>query len=86
MAYLSNPTSTVDYGLVKIGNNIDVDTDGIISLQQDVSPVADVIFDTVTAAELHDDNHRVITSVSPSAGAGISLTGIIDSRSEEHTS
>lgn len=78
MAYLSSPTSNLEYGLVKIGNNIDVDVDGIISLQQDVSPSADVVFDTVTAAELYDDSNRVVTSVSPSAGDGISVSAIVD--------
>jgi len=31
MSYLSNPTSKTDYGVVKVGNFIDVDTDGLIS-------------------------------------------------------
>lgn len=72
MSYLSQPTSTLDYGVVKIGDFIEV-TDGIISLQQDVSPTADVIFDTVDANELYDNNNRVVTSVSATADSGISI-------------
>lgn len=72
MSYLSQPTSLTDYGVVKIGDFIEV-TDGIISLQQDVSPTADVNFNTVDADELYDNNNRVVTSVSASADLGISI-------------
>lgn len=73
MAYLAEPTSKIDYGVIKIGDHIDV-TDGVISLQQDVSPTADVTFDVVQATEIYDDGDRVVTSVNPSAGDGISLS------------
>jgi hypothetical protein len=76
MSYLAQPTSTTEYGVVKVGNFIDVDLDGVISLEQDVGIAADVIFDTVSANELYDDNNRVVTSVTPAAGSGISVTGI----------
>lgn len=72
MSYLSQPTSILDYGVVKIGDFIEV-TDGVISLQQDVSPTADVTFDTVHANELYDDGHRAVTSVSAGADVGISI-------------
>ena len=72
MSYLSQPTSTLDYGVVKIGNYIDV-IDGVISLQQDVSPIADVMFDTVQANELYDAGQRAVTKVTASADAGISI-------------
>jgi hypothetical protein len=75
MSYLSQPTSTTDYGVIKIGDFIEV-TDGVISLLQDVSPTADVIFDTVSAIELYDAGDRVVTTVTPSAGSGISLTSV----------
>lgn len=72
MSYLSQPTSIADYGVVKIGDYIDV-SDGIVSLKQDVGPTADVTFDTVLANELYDDGDRVITSISASADTGISI-------------
>jgi hypothetical protein len=75
MSYLSQPTSTTEYGVIKIGDFIEV-TDGVISLLQDVSPTADVIFDTVSAIELYDAGDRVVTTVTPSAGSGISLTSV----------
>lgn len=78
MSYLAQPTSTLDYGVVKIGNYIEVDINGIISLQQDVSPTADVNFDTVSASELYDAGDRVVTSVNPTASDGISILSLID--------
>lgn len=47
MSYLSQPTSTLNYGVVQVGDFIEV-TDGVISLLQDVSPTADVSFNNVT--------------------------------------
>jgi len=37
MSYLAQPTSKIDYGVVKVGNFIDVDIDGIISSPEVVS-------------------------------------------------
>jgi hypothetical protein len=37
MSYLSQPTSKIDYGVVKIGNFINVDIDGIISSPEIIS-------------------------------------------------
>lgn len=76
MSYLAEPTSNLDYGVVKIGNYIDV-TDGIISLQQDVGPNANVSFVTINATEIYDNAKRVITNVNPTSGVGISLTSIM---------
>lgn len=73
MAYLAEQTSKTDYGVIKIGDFIDV-TDGVVSLQQDVSPTADVTFDVVQATEIYDSGDRVVTSVNPNAGNGISLS------------
>jgi hypothetical protein len=78
MSYLSQPTSLVDYGVVKIGDFINVN-DGVVSLDQDVSPSADVIFNKVEADELLDNGNRVITSVSASADAGISIIAPVTS-------
>ena len=67
MSYLSEGTSKTDYGVVKIGNFINVD-EGIVSLEQDVSPNADVIFNKVESIEVYDSDDRVVTSVTLSSG------------------
>ncbi len=71
MAYLAQPTSKTEYGVVTVGDFIDV-LDGIISLEQDVSPDASVSFNQVTI-----DGNVVVTSVTPSSGDGIQLTDVI---------
>lgn len=77
MSYLSSATSNTEYGVVQVGNFISV-FDGIISLQQDVSPTADVMFNTVdSAGSITANGNLVITSVTPSSGNGISLTSVI---------
>lgn len=76
MSYLAQPTSIDDYGVVRIGDFIEV-TDGVISLLQDVSPIADVQFESVQAAtSVTVDGLEVVTTVTPSAGAGISITNL----------
>ena len=78
MAYLSNPTSKSDYGVVQVGNNILVDADGIISLEQDLSSTATVVFSTISAnSAVFDRSQRVVTKVTPSAGVGIAITGVV---------
>jgi len=67
MSYLSEGTSKTDYGVVKVGNFINVE-DGIIALEQDVSPDASVLFDKVEAIEIYDNDDRVVTSVTLSSG------------------
>lgn len=47
MSYLSIPTSKTEYGVVLVGNYINV-TDGIISLDQDLSANANVTFNNGT--------------------------------------
>ena len=71
MAYLAQPTSKIDYGVVGIGSFIDV-LEGIISLEQDVSPSAIVSFNQVSIG-----GSSVVTSVNPVAGAGISITNLV---------
>jgi hypothetical protein len=71
MAYLAQPTSKTDYGVVGIGSFIDV-LDGIISLEQDVSPNASVSFNQVSIG-----GSDVVTSVNPVAGVGISITDLV---------
>lgn len=119
MSYLSQPTSNTDYGVVLVGNYINVDLDGVISLSQDLSPSADVTFANITdsaltagritfagtAGLLSDDGdltydpitntlsvvnvnvsgalnlngNSVVTSVTPTAGSGISLASVTTS-------
>jgi hypothetical protein len=71
MAYLAQPTSKTDYGVVGIGSFIDV-LEGFISLEQDVSPNASVSFSQVSIG-----GSDVVTSVNPVAGAGISITNLV---------
>jgi hypothetical protein len=71
MAYLAQPTSKIDYGVVGIGSFINV-LDGFISIEQDVSPNASVSFNQVSIG-----GSDVVTSVNPVAGAGISITNLV---------
>ena len=71
MAYLAQPTSKTDYGVVGIGSFIDV-LEGIISLEQDVSPNASVSFNQVSIG-----GSDVVTSVNPITGVGISITNLV---------
>jgi hypothetical protein len=71
MAYLAQPTSKIDYGVVGIGSFINV-LEGFISLEQDVSPTASVSFNQVSIG-----GGSVVTSVNPVAGAGISITNLV---------
>ena len=71
MAYLAQPTSKIDYGVVGIGSFINV-LEGFISLEQDVSPNASVSFNQVSIG-----GSDAVTSVNPVAGAGISITNLV---------
>ena len=77
MAYLNGPASNGQYGVVEIGAHINVDDNGIISLPQSVDTTADIVFATVTSTgAITDSGHRVITSVTPTAGPGISFSSV----------
>jgi hypothetical protein len=77
MSYLAQPTSIEEYGVTKVGDFIEV-TDGVISLLQDVSPTADVEFNTLEAlGYITSEGNIVITSIAPSAGAGIAVDSVI---------
>jgi hypothetical protein len=71
MAYLAQPTSKIDYGVVGVGSFINV-LEGFISLAQDVSPNASVSFNQVSIG-----GSAVVTSVNPVAGAGIAITNLV---------
>lgn len=81
MSYNTPAASGSNYGVVEVGGNIDVSA-GVISIPQSVDPLATITFDTVNATTsviggtLFDSGNRVITSVTPTSGTGISLTGV----------
>lgn len=76
MSYLSSAASTVEYGVIQVGSNINV-TDGVISIAQDLSPNADLVFNSVeVTSNLTLAGNSVITGIAPAAGAGISITDI----------
>lgn len=76
MSYLAQPTSKTEYGVVQVGNYIDV-LDGIISLSQDLSANASVTFaDLGVTGNLSAQGNLVVTSVNPAAGPGISITNV----------
>jgi len=119
MSYLSGPTSKTNYGVVLVGNYIDVSNTGVISLSQNLASNASVTFGNVTDSALTNgrvtfagpsglltDNsnftynsntntisvtnisvsgsltlngNSVVTSVNPTAGNGISITGLVSS-------
>jgi hypothetical protein len=76
MAYLAQQTTKTEYGVVGIGDNINV-SEGFIWLDQDVSPAADVEFNQVTI-----DGKVAVTSVTPSSGDGIGLTDVVTTGNE----
>jgi hypothetical protein len=76
MAYLYPVASDADYGVVEVGDFIDV-FDGVISIPQDVSTTSTVTFANVEATNtLTLDGNSVITAVTPIAGPGISISGL----------
>jgi hypothetical protein len=76
MSYLAEPTSKTVYGVVRIGNYIDV-IDGIISNPQDLSANASVGFSNVAVTgNLTANGNLTVTSVTPSAGVGITLSNV----------
>lgn len=79
MSYLSQPASKLNYGVVQVGDNVNVDVDGIISIPQDISTTASVVFGSVAATtSLTLNSKSVITTVTPTSGAGISITDVVD--------
>jgi hypothetical protein len=80
MAYLSPSASTSRWGVIKVGSFIDVIAPGIISLPQDISTTASPTFNnlTITTGATIGGN-AIVTSVTPTAGAGISLSAVTTS-------
>lgn len=71
MAFLAQPTTKTAYGVVGIGSYINV-FDGFISLEQDVSPLSTVKFQQVNIGD-----NSVVTSVTPTAGNGVSISNLV---------
>jgi hypothetical protein len=80
VAYLSPAASTSQYGVVKVGSFIDVTAPGIISNPQDISTAASPTFAnlTITTGATIGGN-AIVTSVTPTAGTGISLSAVTTS-------
>lgn len=77
MSYLSSAASTLEYGVVQIGGNIDV-VDGVVSVAQSLYPNANVTFNSITVAgDLTSNGAQVVTSVTPTAGNGIALADVV---------
>lgn len=81
MSYLAEPTSKISFGVVTVGNYINV-ANGVISLDQDLSANANVQFNSVTvgnvyAGNVYSNGNIVVTSVTPTAGPGISISNLV---------
>ena len=79
MAYLNGPATTTEFGVVEVGNNIII-TDGVISLAQDVGPLASVNFYDISASDkIYQNGRQVVDAVNPTSGFGIALSGVTTS-------
>jgi hypothetical protein len=78
MSYLFPDATKTDLGVVQVGANIDVDANSVISIPQSVATTATVTFGTVNVTNtLTLNGASVITSVTPAAGPGISITNLV---------
>jgi len=78
MSYLFPEGSLGEPGVLQVGSNIDV-LDGIISIPQSVEPTAAIVFDELEASTaLTLAGKSVITTITPAAGDGISITALTD--------
>jgi hypothetical protein len=76
MSYLSQPASSSTYGVVEVGNFINV-SNGVLSLPQDISTTSNVTFNSVNVTNtLTINGASVLTSVAANAGTGISITEV----------
>lgn len=77
MSYLYPISTSTEFGVVQVGSNINV-IDGVISVPQYVATTSSVSFSGVSVSgNLSLAGKSVVTSVTPSAGPGISLTSVI---------
>lgn len=78
MSYLFPEGSLGEPGVLQVGSNINV-LDGVISIPQSVEPTAAIVFDELEATTaLTLDGKSVITTITPAAGNGISITALTD--------
>lgn len=79
MSYLSSAASTLEYGVVQVGGNIDV-VDGVVSVAQSLYPNANVTFNSITVSgNLTSNGAQVVTSVTPTAGNGVAFSDVVTS-------
>ena len=99
MSYLFPLGDKNNLGVLQVGANIDVDSNSVISIAQDVSANANVTFNSITAntatissliisgnltagnvnttGNVYSNGKQTITSVTPSANVGISLSNVV---------
>lgn len=79
MSYLSEQTSKLNFGVIQVGDNINV-TDGVISIPQDLSANSSVTFGNANVTgNLSAQGNLVVTSITPTAGYGITLANVVTS-------
>jgi hypothetical protein len=81
MSYLSSPSTKTTFGLVVVGDNINV-SNGVISIEQSVAPTANIIFNNINANNISANSitlngANVITSVLPSNGYAIGISNVV---------
>jgi hypothetical protein len=99
MSYLFPLGDKLNLGVLQVGANIDVDSNSIISIAQDISANANVTFNSITAntatissltisgnitagnvnttGNVYSNGKQTITSVTPTANVGISLSNVV---------
>ena len=95
MSYLFPIGSTATNGVLEVGQNINVTTDGVISIEQSVSTLSNVTFagitvnnftaTTVSATNVFDNGNRVLTSFTATAGVGLIATSVVTGPSGSFT-
>jgi hypothetical protein len=78
MAYLSNPATTTDYGVIVVGNNVNVDGNGVVSIPQSVSTTANVTFNSITVAGATDTGNLSVGGLLTVTG-NVSAAKVFDS-------
>jgi len=77
MSYLFPQGDAAGLGVLQVGSNINVDANSVISIPQSVATIATVTFDTINATTaLKLGGNSVVTTVTPTAGSGISITSL----------
>ena len=83
MSYLFPQGDLATLGVLQVGTNINVDGNSVISIPQSVATTANISFNSVTAAgnisagAVYSNGLQSVTSVTPSANVGISLSNVV---------